>query len=226
MGAFFRSCAVCHLSAPPIFWICSYCHKKLQNQFLPIRDRIRQQNDNTHIRLLDWRKDNHSFIGSFIYSLKNQSAGVILSKIALELSYSYIYREEKNQIGKNKAQKSSIYSSSVLVPAPPSQNSKKKTDHAFHLAEKLSSVLKIPVQTLNLQNLSVALKQKQMAKTERKKRRFIVQNANLFLDKKIIFIDDVLTTGATARAVYLALNKPKNFLILTLAWRSDYYASR
>jgi predicted amidophosphoribosyltransferase len=38
--------------------------------------------------------------------------------------------------------------------------------------------------------------------------------------KTLVFVDDVLTTGATARAAWKTLGKPRDFAVWTLAQRS------
>ena len=42
---------------------------------------------------------------------------------------------------------------------------------------------------------------------------------NLFQNKAVIFTDDILTTGWTARKAFKTLGTPRNFFICTLAWR-------
>jgi len=102
----------------------------------------------------------------------------------------------------------------VFVPAPPRILGAK--DHAYRWAEALSRELNT--------NVSCPLRrvtqdeQKRLQKKARWTRKLICSQDfnNSF---PIVFLDDLITTGATAYAAWEALNKPQNFQVWTLAYR-------
>jgi len=102
----------------------------------------------------------------------------------------------------------------VLVPAPPSK--KYKTDHALDFSRALEKRTGYPI-VRGLQRVD-GLEQKGLT---REKRRQIKLNCTLGVPPglTIIFVDDLITTGATARAAWLAFQKPSAFEAWTLACR-------
>jgi predicted amidophosphoribosyltransferase len=103
--------------------------------------------------------------------------------------------------------------SPILVPAPSSAN---QIDHAFLFAQMLHRYTGWPMKSCLQKGTRVA--QKHLDKWQR-------QSVEITADEKIsdgqavIFVDDVVTTGATAKAAYLALGRPKNFFVIALASR-------
>ena len=103
----------------------------------------------------------------------------------------------------------------VFIPAP--SNSPDKEDHACRLAKALSFYFAGEFAN-PLQKITDSSFQKRKSRKQRVQIK-IKSNKAISPDKTIVLIDDVLTTGATARACWQALNQAKNFFIFTLAWK-------
>ena len=209
-----RSCSVCRLSAPPINWLCSGCWRRLKSFYLPPEDMIRQENEWTHLRLLDWNGKNDFFVRLFLSSLKKGGPSFMFRQLSLE----FLQRAFHTL---------SIPEQGVFIPAPARKRDLR--DHAFLLAFCLSRLAGLKM--LNpLCRGPVSLKsQKQKNRQERKELCFDLKEGfsdlklkELVKNQPIIFIDDILTTGATARAAHKALGAPKKFSIFTLAHRPLY----
>ncbi len=201
---YLRACAVCQMYFPPTHWLCSMCWKAMEREYLCSDNSYRLEKNLPHLRLMDWHEDNHHLMKVFINSLKQGGADFIFKRLGLEMSSRFGHFNLWDR-----------KTCPVFVPAP--SRTKIKKDHAFMLTEALSFYLGGELKKLlNRRHPSEAQKSKSRAKRaliEMESRALISQN------KTFIFVDDVLTTGATARAAFQALNKPKNFFIFTLVWR-------
>ena len=211
LSSWFRSCSVCHLDVSPIGWLCSHCWKKLRSFYLPPGDMIREQGGLTHLRLFDWNEENDLFVRLFLNSLKKAGPCFVFNTVVLDFLHRIV-------------QVHGLPLEAVLIPAP-ARSLRHFQDHAFSLAFSFShlSGLSLCNPLLRLSPVNKDQSQKQKTKKERRKVRFSLKEDVDFNNKKIIFVDDVLTTGATAQAAHQTLKKPKQFVIFTLAWRSDYF---
>lgn len=90
--------------------------------------------------------------------------------------------------------------------------SKGPEDHASAWARALGQILGYPTSPLLLVDPQ---KQARLTRPQRFNRRFSASLAG----KSVILVDDILTTGATAKAAFVALNRPENFTIWTLFYR-------
>ena len=207
-----RSCCICRSSVPPVFWLCADCWKKLRGFYLSSEDIVREQEGLTHVRLLDWNRENDLFIRLFLNSLKKGGSSFIFDQIALAFLRRII-----------QAYPLSLDTNALLIPAP-ANSQRNFRDHAFCLASAFSRFTGLAIQNPLSRCFSLDQRgqaQKQKDRQERKTVHFYVKGK--VNSQKIIFVDDILTTGATAQAAFQALKEPGSFIIFTLAWRSEVF---
>ena len=203
----FKGCAVCRLSVPGRAWLCAGCQTRLKSFYLPSGEMMRQQDGLTHVRLLDWNKKNDQFLRRFLSSLKKGGPLFVFQDLMQE----FLHRLVQTGLGGEGSKLST-----VITPAPPAKEG--TADHAFCLAKAFAELTGHALALrLKAQPLSSS---KQKLKTVLERRKIDFSPAPLGL-KNVIFMDDILTTGSTARAAYKALNNPPVFKIFTLAWRQN-----
>ena len=200
-----RHCPVCCQSFPPVEWLCTGCLKKLKSCYLKPQHIMRMQSSFRHLRLIDWTSENDSFIRAVLMSLKGSRRSLFFKVLAKEFfirlnSLSFLQRE----------------SPFTLIPCPSRTSSK---DHGFFWAEALGKEFHLPVQkALNPAVFDAGQKSKRLSL--RGERKFLLTKDDSQLkNKNLVFVDDVVTSGATAKAAYLALDKPKLFMIWSIFWR-------
>ena len=167
---------------------------------------IREQSGLSHVRLFDWGEENDFLARQFLNSLKKGQADAIFNVLAREFLHRFL-------------QVLPLPADTVFIPAP--ARSECPRDHAFSLCQAFSDISQIqmqnPLRVLPAQKQGA---QKRKTKRERKKIHFQLKEPLPSLkNQRIIFVDDILTTGATARSAHKALGQNKPFMIFTLSWR-------
>jgi len=201
---YIRACAVCQTYFPPTDWLCSFCWKVLEREYLHSRYIYRVEKKLSHFRLLDWHPDNYQTVKSFVYSLKQGGPDFLFKRLALEMFSRLVHFNLWN--------KQTI---PIFVPAPFRKVNQK--DHAGQLAHALSYYFGGNVCDLLKRSENY---DSQKNKTRRQRVKIELQKIlSIPSDRTIVFVDDVLTTGSTARAAFQTLNCPKKFFIFTLIWK-------
>ncbi len=223
---YFRSCAVCSSSLPPIDLLCPPCWKifgKVMNR----GEKIQQKDYPFPVySLLTWTPETEVFVKPFIYGFKGERAIRASEKLA-----SFFLSERS--LGT--AGKQSLSTDKLLLATAPSS----KFDHASLWAYALGRPLQQSPKAFFLDVSPKAKRQKELSQTERAERRFKIRevfagSTNDSLEtlsdarptahpmtaaKRVVFADDVITSGATAMAAYMALGDPDKFEVWTLAAR-------
>ncbi len=202
--SYIRHCAFCHratMDKTDLF--CENCWQKLVRHRRKATFPLLIQGQRVY-PLFIWSEEN-LILEKLLYALKG--GGLSLAFDRLVTLFLFAYGEEfKN------------YSDLVFVPVPPTL-SKKFQDHAYCLAETMARKTQGEIKGL-LKWVNKETSQKWLRKKERLNLKMEkVSPIKTLEQKRIIIIDDVVTTGATIRAASEALGESINKEIWCLAYR-------
>ncbi len=202
-----RRCPICFNEITSNEVICKSCLKSIQEEIKPTLDKI----DKTYNHLYLGRYHTSPLLSHLIHLLKYErikEIGIFLGDLISKYFYSYI-------------QKNNLKKFEYIIPVP---TSKKRLiyrgfNHIEIIAEKVSSELNIRY----IKNGIIKIKEtKTQASLNYNQRLINLKNAfksNIdffFKDKKIILIDDVLTTGTTIKEIIKVLKVEKIFILTIL----------
>lgn len=197
-----RACAHCGCQFTEIHLFCRTCWAKIDfEQSSP--EELRQWSyDIVVYSLYSWREQKQ--VHSLIYGLKGGGLPEAFEYLATRFL----------------AQRSLVSSldndSTVIIPAPASEAFAQ--DHAYEWGLQLARLM--GVRLLNPLNRVESAPQKSLKKQERLAKKISVSKGLELHDfEKIIFVDDVITTGGTALAAYEALGRPEGFEVWTISCR-------
>lgn len=202
-----RSCLSCGIQVQITDeMLCPWCLEKLE-----ILNGTKASELNKYrTYLYKWRKDQSPILNALVLSLKKWNWPQTYAAYAQKL----IIRAQASGF--------QFTEDTVIIHAPSRAPNKK--DHAYQLAVHISLITGSPLQLALKRQCREYLEQKTRTKQGRFSLRFD-RNENFtqlnFADKQILFVDDVITTGATARAAYLALGRPKRFHVWVIASRTS-----
>lgn len=188
--------------------ICISCQIKLASNEQYICSSCLKSIKKTNRNILDSefnRKFNHEKIISDFYSLFIFEKEKVLQQIIHDLKYNGNFRVGiflGELVGKEFREEILNWQPDLIIPVPlfHLKKAERGYNQSFYLAKGISSICKIPISTSILKRIRYTISQTELNLEERKanvKGAFDLKRSNNIELKKIILIDDVITTGAT-----------------------------
>lgn len=200
-----RACGACGFAFGPVDFFCQPCWREFRAR-AGKGARLRQPvEDMSVFAPWSWTDENDVYLRPLIYAMKGGWGPALADKFAEDLSFARASLPLRPK--------------AFTVTLPPRRLGRER-DHAWHLAERFARLWRAPLwDGLEIEPDSYAhLPQKRKTAVERRKRRFRAHHEPPS-EMAWVMIDDVVTSGATARAVYEAIGRPKQFEVWTLAAR-------
>jgi len=197
----FRACLSCgRMPDPTNSYFCQKCWRALIGDFVCGQIHVERQKATA---LVLWHRQNDLRIRALVTALKQGRRRLLSQKIA------------GIWLAKALSKRMKIPHRPVVVPAPPRKRNHR--DHAWVLAREIADV----IPGAELHSVLTRTSRHSQKNRGREERRLVSfeYSAPIPPDRPVLFVDDVITTGATAVAAYNALNTPKSFHIWALAYR-------
>lgn len=190
-----RACCHCGAKARRVSLLCEFCHEQLEARMLSPHTSFCRLGGHLKSYAL-WNWTHEPLLGSFIRALKIER-----DPLGLWQYWAQRFWSLRCQLGGEGLFRS------ILIPPP---RPKWQRDHAFYFAQELASLLQIPLLRI-LENTGPSLPQKRRSWQQRQAKTFLATKKLKASQLPLLWVDDVVTTGATARAALKALKlKPSN----------------
>lgn len=201
-----RCCPLCGWLWTEQNGLCRSCWSYLLNQRLKSFQQNRTMDGIQTRSLFDWGSHNDAGIRRLVLSLKGGAGDRALwRELSVALARSWIEAREGHGW--------------VIVPSPPRKHGHE--DHAVLLARMLGNLLGIEVRPA-LRRRDSRRRQKRLGRLARRAQsphdQFeVIDRGNKY--RRVLFVDDVVTTGATATGAWESLGRPKHFQVWSIARR-------
>lgn len=192
----FRSCINCSYYRADDSLLCQKCQELLLSE--AVFDKKERIYTIDVYYLLKWIPNESRLISLIVQNLKGQHFPEVYRFYAKLIALNMNLQADKKW---------------VIVPCPSRSQDRW---HARILAVEFSKVVGFPmIDCLSYSDDEEAQKKK----SKRERMGLKIYNAQVLKLEHVIFIDDVVTTGSTFKASYLALGRPKEFVVGAIARR-------
>ncbi len=199
-------CARCRSFRGPIRIYCEDCWLRIFD-FQNSQNELCQSNYPFKVySLFTWHDEYDHLIRPLIYALK----GGQICDPWIHLASKFLFL--RNQTSLNSAE---------IIVTPPQE---KNGDHAFFWAKALVNQIGAELH-LCLAEEKRAEKQKSLSRARRHKREYVLKESypvEPYQSKRVVFVDDTITSGGTAQAAFNALECPAQFEVWTLVARPRF----
>jgi len=200
-----RACARCGSILPPIDLFCGRCAVMLASQQNRGPALLQPGFAFPVYSLFTWTHANDTVMRPFLHAFKRGLA--VREAESMGLLFLHEISSQRPRL-------------SPWIAHP---GGKSGRDHSWLLAQLLARLIapedSLPIVTLRLADAGLGGSQKLKSASERRSRRFIKEEKFSGRNVPWVFVDDVITTGSTARAAWQALGQPDSFEVWTLACR-------
>lgn len=212
--SYLRICHFCEgFEFKPTSLLCVHCKKQLYEQSQLSQKEVFLDLGFKAYTWCNWTKENDPLLRSVIYALKGGYLKAAIQELCIEASL------QLNAVLKNNP---------ILLPAP--AKSLHQKDHAFQIAQSICDLYDLQLinafERIKSDKLQKSKTRKQReAKTLKLKEDLSSKQKDLIFNSQqpLIFIDDLITTGSTAKHAFYALKSNERFQALSLFYRPFYW---
>jgi len=203
LDSYMRHCGICGHA----WGLCDlFCEKCWRKYYLDTIEVCSAQIPVRGVCLWEWGNQNDVTLKKLIYSFKGGELTPVAERLALKMAFELFnkYPEIKKDI--------------VIIPAPARVLGSK--DHAYLLGDCIAKLLNTEL-LLKFKREDGSGLQKRKSRSERWNVSLsTVEGANSISNScSVIFVDDVVTTGATVMNAYKLLNQPTSFYYVSIAYK-------